>query len=179
MNWWKKNKLKESNTGALSHGTPTCGTEHFVAKQGAQSLQLETVEPRVGIDVGLTDSIEFKLWEGVPDATDLRHAHKPYVVPKGYKISGHLFCRRRKIVIDGEIVSGRVEGRVVMVSPGGVARGRIEAWVLRIAGYVNGVVRVRQGVEVSSRGELSGSVLSPAVGVSSGAKLRDLEVSVG
>jgi hypothetical protein len=186
MNWWKKQRSAPSLTPLRgSSSTENWGEVEDRASR-AQPLNSDRapisaakINHNDNEALGLQEQNEFRLWPEAQRALGAQPGRKAYVVPSGYKITGELFCRYRMVIIEGEFVSGRLEGQVVRVAPGGIGRGEIDVGLLQAAGLVDADVRARVGVQVSSSGELTRRVRAPNVRVESGAKLYKLEVEVG
>src|SRR5262249_51430698 len=79
-----------------------------------------------------------------------------------------------EVVIEG-VVQGAVRvGSTVVIAPGGLVEGPVEAAVVRLAGKVVGDVSGSDRVEVSDSGVLEGDVVAPRVVIAEGAFLKGM-----
>lgn len=187
MNWWKKQRSANSlnpSRGSSSAATSGAATEGAVnGKPKSNGDRTPNIATKITVNedqaLGFLEREEFNLWPEAQRAPGDKPGLKAYVVPRGYRVTGELFSRYRRVIIEGELASGRLEGQVVRVARGGVVRADLDVDVLQVAGLVDAPVCAKLGVQVSSSGELSGRVKAPNVGVASGAKLSELEVEVG
>ena len=99
--------------------------------------------------------------------------------PQGRPGAGSLIAVGTKVT--GEVtgsadltIEGEVEGTLdlssqVTVAAGGVARGRVTATAVRIAGRVQGDVKGREVVEIATSGSLEGNISAARVVIAEGA----------
>jgi cytoskeletal protein CcmA (bactofilin family) len=103
---------------------------------------------------------------------------RSYAVPRGYRISGSVFCTR-PVAIYGELEGRDLVAGVVTVMPGGALRGESRVGMLLAAGLVEGRVQASQLVEVASQGELRGDIQAPSADVHPGARLTRASLQIG
>jgi cytoskeletal protein CcmA (bactofilin family) len=103
---------------------------------------------------------------------------RSYAVPRGYSISGSIFCTR-PVAIHGELEGHDLVAGVVTVMPGGLLRGESRVGTLLAAGLVEGCVQASQLVEVASQCEVRGEIQAPSIDVHPGARLIGASLQVG
>jgi cytoskeletal protein CcmA (bactofilin family) len=102
---------------------------------------------------------------------------RKYSIPRAYRVSGRLVSAR-PISVQGDVSGGELSAQVVSVMPGGRVGARTKAETVQVAGLVSGDIRAKALVDVSSIGELTGSVEAPQVRVLPGAKLVGASLKV-
>ena len=100
-----------------------------------------------------------------------------FVVPRGYRISGAMFCPR------GVQVCGEAAGKLLVVdevsiAAGGVVSGVLNAKRVVVYGDARGPVRGREIVEVHPGGRVLAPVTTPALQVALGGILATDSISV-
>jgi cytoskeletal protein CcmA (bactofilin family) len=102
---------------------------------------------------------------------------RPYIVPRGYKISGGLFSART-VLVEGELVGVDLVAQQVCVAPGGLLRGGARVGVLVCQGSVEAELVATKSVEITSSASVSGSVTAPQVRVERGAQLHNARLRI-
>jgi cytoskeletal protein CcmA (bactofilin family) len=100
-----------------------------------------------------------------------RTSHRPYIIPRNYRISGAI-SSERQVLVCGEFAQGVLEAPTLTVAPGGLVKGQVIAASVQVAGTVDASVRALASVEVSGGGRVTGELQAPAMKVWPGAILQ-------
>jgi cytoskeletal protein CcmA (bactofilin family) len=104
-------------------------------------------------------------------------SQRPYIVPRGYKISGDIFATR-PVVVEGELNGADCVAQAIFVAPEGMLTGRVRVGTLRCTGSIDAEVIASKNVEVISQGAVSGRVTAPTMMVEPGARIQAAELCI-
>jgi cytoskeletal protein CcmA (bactofilin family) len=107
-----------------------------------------------------------------PAISAVRENSAPSRIGSGLKIRGEL-SGNADLFVDGELQGKIALGDArVTIGPSGRVQADIEARNIVIEGSVQGNLKARESVHLSSTSRVQGSILTPRIGIDDGARLR-------